>query len=339
MSLYAGIDLHSTSMLVGVMREDFKRVREQKVPNDLGAALRCLEPYRADLAGIAVEATYNWYWLVDGLMEHGYPNVRLANPSAMKQYEGLKYTDDRHDAFWLAKMQVLGILPEGYIYPKQDRPMRDLLRKRSFLVRQGTSLKLNLRSMIEREKGVRMTCRQIERLTGQEIDTLLGEPFAGISAECSRAVMEQISQRIGQIEKAVREELKLRKPFQLLLSVPGIGEILAMTIMLEVGQIGRFATAGDFSSYCRLVPTGRITAGKSKGKGNRKNGNPYLSWAFSEASHHARRYSQGINRYYQRKLRERNVAVAHAAVANKLARACYYMMRDQVPFREEAMWT
>jgi transposase len=89
-----------------------------------------------------VESAYNWYWLVDGLMDAGYDCVHLANPSAIKQYEGLEHTDDRHDAFWLAHVLSLGILPEGYIYPKEYRPVRDLLRKRSFLVRQRTCLHL-----------------------------------------------------------------------------------------------------------------------------------------------------------------------------------------------------
>jgi len=85
-----------------------------------------------------VESTYNWYWLVDGLQEEGY-KVHLANPSAIKQYEGLKHTDDKWDSFWLAHMKRLNILPEGYIYPKEELPVRDILRRRLLFVQQRTA--------------------------------------------------------------------------------------------------------------------------------------------------------------------------------------------------------
>ena len=101
--------------------------------------IAALAPYQHDITGVVVESTYNWYWLVDRLMEEGY-KVHLANPAAMKQYEGIKYIDDKHDAFWLAKMLKLGILPEWYIYPRESRGTRDLLRQRSRYVVQKTSL-------------------------------------------------------------------------------------------------------------------------------------------------------------------------------------------------------
>ena len=120
--------------------------------------------------------------------------------------------------------------------------------------------------------------------------------------------------------------------------MPGIGEILALTIMLEVGDIGRFAKVGDFVSYARCAPTDRRSNEKSKGKGNRKNGNRYLSWAFVEASNFSRRFNEKFRRYYQRKTAKTHKVVATKAICNKLARICYYIMRDQVPFREEAIF-
>ena len=338
MGLYAGIDLHSTSMQLGIVGVGFKRVYEKKLGNDLFDLLEHLEPFRADLQGIAVESTYNWYWVVDGLMDHGYKQVHLANPCAMKQYEGLKHTDDRHDAFWLAKMLALGILPEGYIYPREDRPVRDLLRKRSFLVNQRTRLLLNLRSMIERETSLRLKGNQIAKLQDGQIRQLLGQQDLELSAKLSLGVVEQLNDSIKQIEKAVKARMRVRKAFQVLLTAPGIGDILAMTIMLEVGDIRRFEKVGDFSSYCRLVNTEYLSAGKHKGKGNRKNGNRYLAWAFTEAATIARRKGGRLNRFFQRKAAQTHPVAATMAVGNKLARACYYMMRDQVPFREEAMF-
>jgi transposase len=150
--LYAGCDLHSNSNLLGVIDGQGKRVFKKKLSNDMGWIREVLVPFKGELVGIVVESTYNWYWLVDGLMEEGY-RVHLANPSAIQQYSGMKHSDDRHDAFWLAEMLRLGILPEGYIYPRQERPIRDLLRKRGHLMRLRTSLVLSLQNILSRNLG------------------------------------------------------------------------------------------------------------------------------------------------------------------------------------------
>src|SRR5512139_3517294 len=155
MKLYTAFDLHSNNSYLGIIDENGKRVYKRKLPNDPESILDSLNPFKEDIAGIAVESTYNWYWLVDLLMAEGY-HVHLANPTAIQKYSGLKYSDDQHDAFWLAEMLRLGILPEGYIYPKEDRPIRDLLRKRSHLVRLRTSLVISLQNIITRNNGVKI---------------------------------------------------------------------------------------------------------------------------------------------------------------------------------------
>jgi transposase len=338
MALYAGIDLHSRNTYLGIMDGNLKRIFKKKTANDLELILNTLEPFRHDLTGIVVESTYNWYWLVDGLMDAGYGFIHLANPSAIKQYEGLKHTDDVHDAFFLAHLLVLGILPEGYIYPKKDRPVRDLLRKRSFLVKHRSSHIVSLQSMIERHTAQRLNSNKIKSLYSQDLERILEEEYIVLSAMANNHTIKFLSEQIKLIEKAVKEKVKLREHFKLLMTVPGIGQILALTIMLEVGEIGRFPTVGDFASYARCVPADRLSAGKSKGEGNRKNGNRYLGWAFVEASHFASRYYPKFRTYYQRKAAKTNTFVATKAICNKLARICYYIMRDQVPFREEAIF-
>jgi transposase len=133
MQLYAGLDLHSRNTYIGILDKQFKRIFRKRVTNNLDLILNTLEPFGDQLKGLGVESTFNWYWLVDGLMDAGYQGVHLANPSAIKQYEGLKHSDDQHDAFFLAQLLILGILPQGYIYPQAERPVRDLARKRMFL--------------------------------------------------------------------------------------------------------------------------------------------------------------------------------------------------------------
>ena len=144
MKLYGAIDLHSTNNVTVVINEQDQVVYEKRLPNDLSLIAQQLSIYRRSLQGIVVESTYNWYWLVDGLMEKGY-RLHLANTAAIQQYNGLKYTDDHSDARWLAHLLRLGVLPEGYIYPKQERAVRDLLRKRGQLVHQRTANLLSIR--------------------------------------------------------------------------------------------------------------------------------------------------------------------------------------------------
>src|ERR1700704_4542471 len=109
MTLYCGVDLHSTNSYLAVLDEQLRMVLGRRVSNRLDMVLEALEPFREQIQAIAVESTFNWYWLVGGLKEAGY-RVQLVNPSAVRQYEGLKYVDDRHDARWLARLLHLGIL-------------------------------------------------------------------------------------------------------------------------------------------------------------------------------------------------------------------------------------
>ena len=316
------------------MDKEFKRGFGKRVSNNLPLIIKTLEPFQDQLQGLVVESTYNWYWLIDGLMDAGYQGLHLANPSAMKQYEGIKHTDDRHDAFFLAQMLILGILPQGYIYPKKDRPVRDLARKRLFLVRHKTSHILSLQSLITRCCGQRVSANEIRKFTVTDLQQLLAEEHIVLSAQANLDTIVFLKQQIQRLEKAIIKKVKLNKGFQQLLTVPGIGNILAMTIMLEVGDICRFPEVGNFASYCRCVSSQRLSDGKSKGHGNRKNGNRYLSWAFTEAAHLSRRYNERFRSYYNRKVAQANTSLATKALGNKLARICYYIMRDQVPFRE-----
>jgi transposase len=169
MKLYGGIDLHSNNCVVVLLDEEDHVVYEKRLANDLGYLLLELAPYQGMIEGVAVESTFNWYWLVDGLMEAGYP-VHLANTAAIQQYSGLKYTADRSDARWLAHLLRLKWLPEGYIYPKAERAVRDLLRKRSQLVRQKVTHILSIQNLMSRNKGMRLSADRIRQLSGTEVE-------------------------------------------------------------------------------------------------------------------------------------------------------------------------
>jgi transposase len=337
MALYCGIDLHSSNCQIVVLDGKLETVMERRQRNELGEIVQLLEPHREELAGIAVESTRNWYWLVDGLMEAGH-HCHLANTAAIQQYEGLKYADDRHDARWLARLLALGILPEGYIYPRQERPWRDLLRRRAFLVRSRTAQLLTINALLEQYTGRSFTVNVMKRWTGPDIQQEVGDSPVALGAIAMLRVVKVLTAQIRHLEKEVVGHIKLRDEFQLLRTARGIGEAIALTIMCEVGDIRRFRKVGNFASYCRCVKSEHLSNGKRKGSGNKRNGNPYLSWAFSEAAHFAVRFEPRAKRFFDKKSRATNKIVANRALANKMARACYYVLRDQVPFEPQKVF-
>jgi transposase len=332
MALYAAFDLHSNNNYLAIVDEKGMPVLKKKSVNDPEKILAMLAPYREDISGVAVESTFNWYWLVDLMAEADY-KPHLANPAAIQKYSGLKHSDDGNDALWLAEMLRLGILPEGYIYPKQDRPLRDLLRKRMHLVGLRTSLILSLQNIITRNSGTKLSVNKIKQVTENHVAPLLsGREELSLCGQVSKETIDHLTGQIRKIEREVTNKVSFKKEYEKLLSMPGIGRILSMTIMLETGPINRFPKAGNYASYCRKVPTGWTSNGKKKGSGNKKNGNKYLAWAFSEAAELARRFDEHIRVYYNRKAAKTNFMVAHSSLAHKLARAAYYIMRDGVAF-------
>jgi len=339
MKLYVGDDLHANNNFLALVDRKGKRVDQKKLPNDLFVIRDFLKSYQKDIVGIAVESTFNWYWLVDGLMDSGY-KVHLANPAAIQQYSGLKHVDDKHDAFWLAQMLRLEILPEGYIYPKEERPIRDLLRKRRHLVKLRTSLLISLQNIISRNCGIQFRANEVKLLKEDRVSPLLeGNEDLALAGKASKETIDQLTRQIYRIETSIVQRVKLKESYRYLLTLPGVGKILALTIMLETGPIARFAQVGDYASYCRKVPSRWTSNEKTKGKGNQKNGNKYLAWAFSEAAEFARRYDAQARDYYTRKMRKTNFMVAHSALAHKLARAAYYLMKEQVAFMPEKLFS
>src|SRR3970040_326645 len=246
MKLYGAIDLHSTNNVTVVIDEQDRVVYQKRLPNDLALILKELSVYQSRLEGMVVESTYNWYWLVDGLMEQGY-KMHLANTAALQQYEGLKYTDDHSNARWLAHVLRLGVLPEGYIYPRAERPVRDLLRKRSQLVRQRTTNLLSIQNLVTRNTGSSLSDKRVKGLDVQQVDELLPNRDLALAVKANLSVMGSADEQTEILERTVTERVKLRPQFSFLKTVPGIGQILALTIMLETGEMRRLSSCGNFA--------------------------------------------------------------------------------------------
>jgi transposase len=269
--------------------------------------------------------------LVDGLQEAGYRG-HLANTTAIKKYAGLKHSGDETDARHLAHLLRLGILPTGTILPPSMRVVRDLARKRMQLVRSRTAHILAVENITARQTGARLSSNQVKRLTAEDVEAMGFADEVALALKANLAVITTLSEQIAQLEKRLQEKVGNQAGYGHLTTAPGIGQVLATTILLETGPIERFASAGNYASYARCVNSVHTSNGKKKGEGNVKNGNKYLAWAFVEAAHYALRFCPQAKRFYERKKARTNPTVATKALAHKLARACYHMLKEGRPF-------
>ena len=333
----AGMDLHSNNVVIGIMDVDGKRVASQKLPCDLKGVVKFLAPFKKRLEQIAVESTYNWYWLVDGLQALNYPVV-LANPAAMEQYSGIKHADDTNDAFFLAELLRLKILPTGHIYDAQLRPVRDLLRRRLTLVHHRTGLMLSFKSLYTRTTGQEMTLGELKDLEVKQAQELYHHPANQFIAGIQIKHIDQLTESVQKIEKVVLASARELPYYPKLTTLPGVGKILGMTITMEVGDIKRFADSGNFASYCRTVEAQRISNSKKKGENNSKCGNKYLAWAFVEAANFARRYDEQCRKWYDRKAAKTSNVIATKALACKLAKAAWHLMAQETDYDGKRMF-
>ena len=183
--------------------------------------------------------------------------------------------------------------------------------------------------------GVRIASEQLKKKT---FEVPLPEGYTYLAVQAGLTVYQAVQQQINQLEQAAFNAVKLSDEYQILQTTTGIGKILGLTIMLETGDIARFAGPGNYASYCRCVDSDRRSNGKKKGSGNAKAGNKYLSWAFSEAAHFAVRYEPLAQRFYERKKAKTNGIIAIRAVARKLARGTWMMLKHQRPYDPKLMF-
>ncbi|MBM4094442.1 MAG: IS110 family transposase [Planctomycetes bacterium] len=331
-ALYGGLDLHGDNVFCSLLDTSRRVVYERRLPNDLAAIREALEPYRQRIKSLAVESTYNWYWLVDGLRALLY-DTRLANPARMQENIGLKAANDKTDARFIARQLVNGTLPEGYVYPPEKRGVRDMLRRRLRLVQARTAEWLSLEGLVARQTGRDVGIRELKTCDIAEV--LGGDKHALAMAQASYRHIAFLEAEVATLEKSVRQEADEsdRRALARLMTVPGIGLTLSRTIILETGPVSRFRDAGHYASYCRAVKSEHTSNQRKKGEGNGKAGNRYLGWAFVEAANLSVRHCPELRAWFQRKAaRSGKRVIAVKALANKLAKACFFIMRDGTEF-------
>ncbi|MBT8043978.1 MAG: IS110 family transposase [Verrucomicrobiae bacterium] len=336
--LYAGIDLHSNNLVVAIVDQSGKRMNHRRLPCSLSQVLEYFEEKASgEIKEIAVESTYNWYWLVDGLKEAGY-HVKLANPAGMKQYNGLKSADDKTDAYFIAELMRLGILPCGTILEPPARAARDLLRRRQLLVSKRTALILALKNQYIRTHGKTLPLAQLKSSKPEEMAALFQNCHEQLAAEITKDEIEHLDDNIKRIEKACWQQAQKFRGYENLNTLPGIGRVLSGVITLETADITRFASPENYASYCRTVAAKRTSNGKSKGENNAKCGNKYLAWAFIEAANLARRYDENARRWFDRKAAKKGNIIATKALACKMSKAAWHLMRSGGSYDPERLF-
>ena len=200
------------------------------------------------------------------------------------------------------------------------------------MVREQTSTLLTIQGIVTRYENVKITGTKLKSCDEKKLLSYVKDDNVKLAVKTRYHVLQTVMEQILILEKAILKSVKKDEAFKLLQNIPGVGPILAMTILLETGSMTRFKDVGNFSSYCRCVSSEKISNGKKKGENNSKNGNPYLAWAFMEAGHHAIRAYPTVKKFHQRQLAKKHKMVAYKSVANKLARACFFVLRDKVEF-------
>jgi transposase len=332
-----GIDLHARQMYVCVMDRQGKILVHTNIRNnDFTFFLKLVAPYRHDLT-VCAECMFGWYWLSDACQAASITFV-LAHALYLKAIHGGKNKNDRIDSQKIAHLLRSNLIPPSYVYPSDKRPIRALLRQRTFFVWRRSDLLARLQSHQLAHNRPILTDRNRYNRDPWEKQLMDSEdhPIRQLAIQNELALIRHFDTQIialeNQLQKLTRQIAA--RDYTLLQTVPGIGEHLGATLLYEIGDINRFPTVKDFISYCRLVKGTVASAGKIKGLRGARLGNPYLRWAFGEAAVIAKRDHAVIGPLAQQ-LEARmngNKFKANTVVAIKLARAVYFMLKNKTIF-------
>ncbi len=332
---YCGVDLHAHTMYVCIIDQEARIVKQKNIKSNPAAFMKAIDNYRDDIV-VSAECMFTWYWLADLCAKENITFV-LGHALYMKAIHGGKAKNDRIDAYKIAYLLRGGNIPMAYVYPPEMRATRDLMRRRNHLVRkraellahiQNTNHQYNLPPLLKkiRYKGNR------EGLIEHFRDECVQK-----SMETNLSLIDHYSSLLMKLEYYICKKAKVHDPEALfrLLSVPGIGQTLALVILYEIHDIKRFPKVQDFVSYCRLVKPSKESAGKIYGHSGRNIGNAHLKWAFSEAAVLILREIPEIKKYKAKLEKKHGKAKALSILAHKIGRAVYYMLKRKEVFNIE----
>ena len=336
---YCGIDLHARSLYICILDSSGQILVHKPCSAKPQHLLNLISPYLDDLV-IGVECMHCWYWVADFCEQQGITFI-LGHALYMRAIHGGKAKNDRIDSLKIAQLIRGGNFPLAYVYPREMRSTRDLLRRRTNLVRHGATLKAHVANTTSQYnlppnrvnlKNVSAREQMRHTFTDKSVQHMIN---------LDMAVLECYHRELSQTEWYLEQQAKKHKPvyLNLLKTIPGIGRVLALTILYEIGDINRFDTVQQFASYSRLVKCKAESAGKSYGTQGNKIGNAHLKWAFSEAAALYLRGNKQAQRYLQRLQKRMHKAKALSALAHKIGRATYFMLKNKTVFDEKRFLT
>ena len=338
---YCGIDLQARSMHVCVLDALGNVVLDKNQASRPETLLRAIEPFRDGLV-IGVECMFAWYWVADLCVTQDIAFV-LGHALYMKAIHGGKAKNDRIDATKLARLLRGGNFPTAYAYPKGMRETRDLLRRRTYLVRKRAELMTHLQ-ILNAQYNLTPFPKKLSFAANRE-EMKIAEQFSDVSvqknASADLAVIDCLDQVISELELYLTRTAKIDsvQTYQRLQTIPGVGKVLGLILLYEIHEAQRFDSAGQFLSYARLVRCSHESAGKKLGTGCKKIGNAHLRWAFAEAACLFLRQSERGKKWKDREASQRGNGKAMAILSSRLARAVYHMLRKGEAFDEERFWS
>jgi transposase len=321
-----GIDLHRKRSHVAVLDGDGRQLLSRRIVNDPATFLELLGELGGE-CNIALEATYGWEWLADVLQDAGY-ELHLAHPMRTKAIASARVKTDAVDARTLAHLLRADLLPEAYIAPRELRDLRDLLRHRVALTRMRTSLK-NRISAILAKNGIATPYSDMFGAGGMRFLAALELREAPRRRlDSTLALVGDFTREIEQTSREIDARAKEDPFVPVLCQIRGVGRYIAMLVIAEVGDIGRFATARRLCAWAGLTPTVRSSDGRARLGHISRQGSPPLRWALVEAAQHAGTGAGPLREDYERIAKRRGKAVAKVAVARKILTLCFYGLRD-----------
>jgi transposase len=329
---YAGIDLAARSSWFCIVNEAGEKQLHRKISNEPSKIGSLLRPYQPDLTAV-VESTFNWYWMVD-LLQDLEAEVKLAHPLYLKAIAYAKVKTDQVDAHTLAQLLRLDYIPEAFIYPRDLRPTRDLIRRRHRLVTLRAGLYRDIQLQLMKHNITGFGRNAIKQIDGRHLRSLLPHLHDRQAGRALLHLTHALDKEIHQLDLVIRAAVYHHKPVVLLKTLPGVGRTIAPTIYYEVGQIHRFPSDKAFSSYCRVAPTIAQSGRMMRQGKNRKQGNRVLKWAFSEAAQMAIQRYPAIRDYFHRLVRKKRKRIlAKSIVAHKLAVAAFHVLKEEKPYQ------
>ena len=331
---HCGVDLHAKSMYLCILDSTGESVLHRNMPTSPREFVKAIAPYRENLV-VGCECMYSWYWLADLCHREGIEFV-LGHALYMKAIHGGKSKNDRIDADKLARMLRGGMFPVAYVYPKEMRATRDLLRRRLFFVQKRSELMAHVQMTHHQYNATPPSKSLVFKANREQLALDFEDPSVNRMLESDLKMIEQYSEEIRKLEwyipNTARQDAENALLLSLLKTIPGVGDVLSLTLLYEIHDISRFPTQQHFCSYARLVKPEKKSAGKTTGGGGRKIGNHHLKWAFSEATVLMLAKSDPAKKYLKRLMKKGSKAKALGTMAHRLGKAVYFMLQRKEAF-------